>query len=248
MILAKKYKIRIIAALLSMTLISASFFYIIRIRAKSTLETINFGDADCPVVILDAGHGGEDGGAESHTGIHESHINLSIVLKTDAIFGLFGVKTKLTRTEDISLHSEGANTLSAKKKSDLKNRAALINSVENGILISIHQNSFTDSRYGGAQVFYQKDNEESAKFAKITQEILRKTLDPSNDRKAARISDSVYLMKAVKCTAIVVESGFLSNHREANLLSNDEYQKKIASAVAASFFEYYKTLRISNNK
>ena len=106
------------------------------------------------VLILDAGHGGEDGGASTASGSRESDINLSIVQKTEALMAFLGVRTELTRMEDRSMHSEGASTIREKKVSDLKNRVAFVGGFSNAMLISVHQNHFTDTRYSGAQVFY----------------------------------------------------------------------------------------------
>ena len=128
------------------------------------------------VLILDAGHGGEDGGASSASGKMESGINLDIVLKTEALMAFLGVRTELTRSEDRSMHSEGARTIREKKVSDLKNRAAFISGFPNAMLISVHQNHFTDTRYSGAQTFYST-GDTSRQWGEGTQEVLRQTLD-----------------------------------------------------------------------
>ena len=103
-------------------------------------------------VIIDAGHGGIDGGAVSCTGVYESHINLQISLKLQDVFHLLGIQTKMIRTEDISVYTSG-ESIASKKVSDLKERVRMVNAIDNAILISIHQNYFADSRYSGAQVF-----------------------------------------------------------------------------------------------
>ena len=113
-------------------------------------------------LILDAGHGGEDGGAVSITGIAESTINLAITLKIDQLLGFYGISPILVRNSDISLHNAEANTLREKKVSDLKNRVALVEGTANGVLISIHQNTFTNQVYHGAQVFYRGEEESLA--------------------------------------------------------------------------------------
>lgn len=186
------------------------------------------------VLILDAGHGGEDGGASSASGSKESDINLNIVLKTEALLAFLGVKTELTRSEDISIHSEGASTLRQKKVSDLKNRVAMVESVPNAMLISVHQNHFTDSRYQGAQVFYSA-GDISRQWGESAQELLRLTLNPDNGRNAKPISDGVYLFEHISCPSILVECGFLSNGEEASLLLTDTYQRKISIALAGAY-------------
>ena len=142
------------------------------------------------VLILDAGHGGEDGGASSASGKMESDINLDIVLKTEALMAFLGVRTELTRSEDRSMHSEGARTIREKKVSDLKNRAAFISGFPNAMLISVHQNHFTDTRYSGAQTFYST-GDMSRQWGEGTQEILRQTLDRQNDRRAKPMPDEI---------------------------------------------------------
>lgn len=187
------------------------------------------------MLILDAGHGGEDGGASSASGSKESDINLNIVLKTESLLAFLGVEATLTREEDISIHSEGAVTLRQKKVSDLKNRVAIVESCSNAMLISVHQNHFTDSRYSGAQVFYNM-SDISRQWGECAQELLRQTLNPDNDRKAKPMPDGIYLFEHVSCPSILVECGFLSNGEEASLLLTDSYQRKISMALAGAYF------------
>ena len=187
-------------------------------------------------VILDAGHGGEDGGASSASGSKESDINLNIVLKTEALMAFLGVRTELTRSEDRSIHSEGASTIHEKKVSDLKNRVEFVNSIPDAMLISVHQNHFTDSRYSGAQVFYNV-GDVSRQWGECTQEVLRQVLDPDNDRAAKAIPDNIYLFSHISCPAILVECGFLSNGEEASLLLTDTYQRKISLALTGAYLQ-----------
>ena len=187
-------------------------------------------------VILDAGHGGEDGGAVSPSGAEESGLNLAIVLRLDQMLGLYGVNTVLLRTEDVSLHDSDAETLREKKVSDLHNRVERIESIEGGTLISIHQNTYPAEKYHGAQVFYA-DEASSLPLAQRAQELLKEVLDPTNQRVAARISDSVYLMNHITCPAILVECGFLSNPEEERLLQDGGYQTKIAGALAGAYLQ-----------
>lgn len=186
------------------------------------------------VLILDPGHGGEDGGASAASGTTESGINLDIVLKTEALMAFLGVRTELTRSEDRSMHSEGARTIREKKVSDLKNRVAFISGFSNAMVISVHQNHFTDTRYSGAQAFYN-GGDLSRQWGESTQEVLRQVLDRNNDRRAKPMPDGIYLFEHISCPAILVECGFLSNGEEASLLMTDTYQRKIAVALAGSY-------------
>lgn len=198
-----------------------------------------FSAVRCPgqTVVIDAGHGGEDGGAVSLSGVPESGINLSIALKLDQILGLYGVAPVLLRSEDVSLHDSSAQTLREKKVSDLHNRVAVIEAAENATLISIHQNTFQGARYHGAQVFYANP-ELSLPLAQLTQDLLRQTLDPGNARAPKPIPDTVYLMNHITCRAILVECGFLSNPEEDLLLQTAGYQTKLASTLAAAWLQF----------
>ena len=182
-------------------------------------------------IILDAGHGGVDGGAVSCTGQSESAINLEIALRLEPLFGLMGYDTRMIRREDISIHT-GGHTIAQKKISDLKERVRIANETPGGILISIHQNTFQDSRYSGAQVFYAQ-TEGSQDMADKVQQKLVYAMDPSNKRKC-RPSSGVYLMENIECTGILVECGFLSNIREEAMLRDPVYQKKLSAAIVTA--------------
>lgn len=188
------------------------------------------------VLIIDAGHGGEDGGAVSVTGTHESHINLAIALKMEQLCGLFGVDTVMIRTEDRSLKDDSAHTLAEMKRSDLKNRVDLINGTSNAVLISIHQNYFTGSNHG-AQVFYAPTQGSEA-WAKYCQSMLVTAVDPQNHRQSKQITKDIYLMNHIECPAILVECGFLSDHDEALRLEDSGYQTKLAITILTSYITY----------
>lgn len=187
-------------------------------------------------LVLDAGHGGEDGGAVSVSGVSESALNLAVTKRLDAILGFCGVPSVMLRSEDVMLSDPGGKTMRARKVSDLHNRAKAVEQVENAILISIHQNSFTDPKYSGAQVFYAL-TPDSQGFAERTQELLRVTLSPGNDRKAKPIPQTVYLMNHIRCKAILVECGFLTNPEEDQLLQTPDYQLKLAVTLAGAYLQ-----------
>ena len=192
------------------------------------------GCTDAAPVILDAGHGGEDGGAVSITGVPESQINLEIVLKLRDILALYGADPVLLREEDRSLHDESASTLREKKSSDLKNRAAAVEAVEGATLISIHQNTYPASQYHGAQVFYAPTQGSQA-LAERFQTTLREQLQPDNGRQAKEIPDSVYLMNHITCPAVLVECGFLTNPEEEAMLRDQDYQRQLAAVLAGAW-------------
>jgi len=182
-------------------------------------------------VIIDAGHGGEDGGATSCTGVLESQINLEIALKLDDLMHLLGINTLMIRTTDCSIYTKG-ETIAQKKVSDLKERVRIVNETENGFLVSIHQNHFSNEKYSGAQVFYAP-TDGSKDVAGVLQKSLIQTINPDSNR-GIKKADSVYLMQHIDCPGILIECGFLSNHREEYLLRDVEYQRKLCSVIACT--------------
>lgn len=185
-------------------------------------------------LVLDAGHGGEDGGAVSITGAPESQINLAIVLKLRDVLGLYGVDPILLREEDISLHDDNANTLREKKRSDLKNRVTAVENVEGGTLLSIHQNTYPGSQYHGTHVFYAP-TEGSQSLAEHFQNSIKTALQPDNERAVKQIPDIVYIMNHITCPAILIECGFLTNPEEEALLRDENYQRKLSAVIAAAW-------------
>lgn len=191
-------------------------------------------------VIVDPGHGGMDGGATSCTGVLESVINLEIAIRVNDMLHLMGIDSVLTRNSDTSLHTQG-NTIAAQKVSDLKERVKISNAEGNSLLISIHQNHFTDSRYSGAQVFYAP-NAESMDFAAQMQDAFVRTVNLGSNRKSKR-GEGIYLLQKAQIPAILVECGFLSNHTEEAKLRSEEYQKKITAVIAGACSTYLHSMR-----
>ena len=184
-----------------------------------------------PVPVIDPGHGGPDGGATSLTGLPESRINLEIGLKTELMMRFLGLTPVMTRETDISIHDPDKKTIRDQKVSDIHNRVKIVNGTPNGVLISIHQNLFEQSRYSGAQVFY--NGAENKALAETAQALLRESLDPGNNRQAKEAD--FYLLKNAKKPAIMVECGFLSNMVEETLLRSPVYQRKLALVFTALF-------------
>lgn len=182
-------------------------------------------------IILDAGHGGVDGGATSCTGKLESGFNLEIVLRLNDLFHLLGYDTKMIRTTDTSVYTKG-ETIAQKKVSDLKERVRIVNETENALLLSIHQNNFSDGKYSGAQVFYGKAGD-SEPLAKALQTAFVSSLNPGSKRQCKK-SDGIYLMEHIACTGVLIECGFLSHVQEEARLRTPEYQQKICCVIAAT--------------
>lgn len=189
-------------------------------------------------IIIDAGHGGEDGGAVSCTGIPESRINLEISKRLDDLMHLLGFETLMVRNSDISIYTEG-KTLGQKKASDLKARVKLVNETPNAILISIHQNTYSQSRYSGAQVFYT-NHSTSQMLAKNMQDAFIATVNPGSNRQAKRVS-GLYLFEHITRPGLLVECGFLTNHEEEAKLRTPQYQKKLCCVIVATVSEYLNT-------
>ncbi len=186
-------------------------------------------------VIIDPGHGGEDGGAVSVSGQPESFYNLAIGLQLQDLLQLLGYKTKIIRTEDISVYTRG-ETLSQKKASDLKERVRTANETDGAVLLSIHQNHFPDSSLSGAQVFYAK-TPGSEILAKQMQELFATSINPGSRRQIKK-ADGIYLMTHIHCPGVLIECGFLSNPQEEQMLRAPEYQKKLSAVIAAAVSGY----------
>lgn len=186
-------------------------------------------------IIIDPGHGGEDGGAVSCTGVYESKLNLEISLRLQELFHFLGYDTMMIRTTDTSVYTQG-DTIASKKVSDLKERVRMVNHAENALLVSIHQNHFPESKYSGAQVFYAQ-TQDSQVLAEQLQAALIQAVNPGS-RRSCKKSTGVYLMEHISCPGILVECGFLSNPEEEAKLQTPEYQKKLCCVIASCVCEY----------
>lgn len=186
-------------------------------------------------IVIDAGHGGEDGGATSCTGAMESGYNLEIAKRLNDLLHLLGYDTRMVRTEDVSVYTTG-DTIARKKVSDLKERVRFANETENALLVSIHQNQFPDPRYSGAQVFYGKV-EGSKELARRLQTALVAALNPGSHRDC-KPSSGVYLMEHIRCPGVLIECGFLSNPQEEAKLRDEAYQKRLCSVIAVTLNQY----------
>lgn len=193
------------------------------------------------VVIIDAGHGGIDSGTLSADGTLEKDINLKIALNLNEFLQSMGIKTLLTRDSDVSIHNDSAVTIREKKVSDIHNRLNLVESTDNSVLVSIHQNYFTQSKYNGAQVFYSKNNPNSEIIAQIIQQNIADNLQKDNSREIKQSGSEIYLLHKTTAPAVMVECGFLSNPDESEKLQDEKYQQKIAFLIAISLSDYINT-------
>lgn len=191
-----------------------------------------------PVIVIDAGHGGIDGGAVAQDGTLEKDLNLSIAQKTERLFWLFGYKTVMTRSDDRLISDKNATTIRQKKSSDLHNRSKLLSSYENAVLLSIHQNKFSQAKYSGTQVFYSGNHPSGQLLAGCMQRSIVSALQPQNTREIKRSGSEIYLLHTAQHPAVMVECGFLSNKEELSKLKDSDYQSKIAFCILYGIIDF----------
>ena len=193
-----------------------------------------------PTLILDAGHGGRDGGAISADGVLEKDLNLQITLKLGALLEAEGYHVVYTRTDDRALYTAAQDIPGKRKMYDLRNRLVIAEEAERPILISIHMNKFSDPKYSGLQVYYAPSDGESRILAQAIQSGVRSSLQPQNGRHIKRADSSIYLLNHARFPAVRVECGFLSNLEECQKLSSEDYQKQLSFSIFCAIIEYMK--------
>lgn len=191
---------------------------------------------DAPVLI-DAGHGGEDGGTVAEDGTLEKNINLAISLHLRDILSLWGYSVTMTRQTDISIHSPECASMRDRKVSDMHNRLSLYNQAN--VVIAIHQNHFSVAKYSGAQVFYSGNHTNSELLASAIQASLVTHIQPDNARQIKKAGNGIYLLSHTQRPAVLVECGFLSNLEERQRLKSPAYQQRVAAAVFAGLSDYH---------
>lgn len=206
-----------------------------RLDSQTVADTSGVnGSGEKLTILIDAGHGGSDPGKIGVNGAKEKDINLEIAKLLQKYLQQQDVQVIMTRDSDSGLYSEGASN---KKAEDMRNRVSMITDNNVSLLVSIHQNSFTEQKYTGAQVFYYTGSEEGQKLAETVQKQLIAGADPENHREAKANSD-YYLLKKSTVTAIICECGFLSNPGECEKLCTAEYQRKIAWNIYLGVMQY----------
>jgi len=196
-------------------------------------------NSDKAVIIIDAGHGGFDGGAVAGDGTVEKDINLNISLCLSELLAFNGYDVVLTRNSDTGTEDDASKPIQTRKVSDLKNRLALMNKYDDAIFVSIHLNKFNSAAAKGAQVFYAPKNSDSARLGQSVQTAVKNLLQPDNERLIKKATKSTYLLYNAEIPAVIVECGFLSNAAELKLLKNEEYQRQMAFAVYSGINEYF---------
>lgn len=221
-------------------LLSAFVFLMISAALNIKVSVSSENVKSMPTIVIDAGHGGEDGGAVSESGVLEKDINLSIANDTSALFYLLGFDVTQTRKTDIALDN-GEDTIRKRKVSDMKKRLEIFNSSKENTIISIHQNKFSESKYHGTQIFYSPNNPKSKQLADSIKYSVKGLLQPDNERECKKADSGIYLLKNTNNPAVIVECGFISNEEECKNLLDSQYQKQMAFSITAGFLSYYNT-------
>lgn len=210
-------------------------FLILSKQAAQVAGTMSMAD-NSRTVLVDVGHGGADPGMIGVGGLEEKGINLQIAVKLKAILEEKGYTVVMTREEDKGLYDEDSRN---QKAQDLQRRIAIIKECRPVLCVSIHQNSYQDSEVYGPQVFYYEDSAQGKELAELIQKELNTGLEVARPR-VAKGNKTYYLLKRSESVLNIVECGFLTNPKEAELLQTEEYQKKVAEAVAKGIDAYLK--------
>lgn len=188
-------------------------------------------------IVIDPGHGGEDGGCEGN-GFVEKDLNLDISMRLASLLRKAGIKVVMTRETDILLYDVNSDYKGQKKAQDVRKRLEIAKNQENPFLISIHMNYFPQTQYSGLQVWYSKNDARSRILANMIQSNNKNTLQPNNNRAIKEATSSIFLLHNATFPAILIECGFLSNSHEAHTLSDENYRQKLAEMIFKSIMEY----------
>lgn len=226
----------IIFSILFLIILSAMLYF--TFMANSSADGVMTKPVLKQTVIIDAGHGGDDGGAIGIDGTVEKDINLDIALKLEKLLKFYGFDVIMTRTEDIMTCDDGLDSLRKRKVSDIHNRFDVLEKNPDAVFISIHQNKFEDNSQHGTQVFYSGNNDESKLLAESIQNSIVSVLQPDNSRVVKKSGSGIYLLYHAKLPAVLVECGFISNPAEVKKLNDENYRMKIAFLIADGLIKY----------
>ncbi len=224
------FSLRFLAFLLFLSILMAILFGIAeKTRQKSDINVINKSPTSpAKTVILDAGHGGEDGGASSADGLLEKDLNLALALEMRDILVANGVNVILTRDTDTLLYDRNVDFHGRKKILDMQARLKIAEGASDPVFVSLHMNTYPDPSCQGVQVWYSANNPASENLAKTIHSTVQELLQPENDRPVKRSGSSIYLLHHLECPAVLVECGFLSSPEEAALLGSESYRQQLA--------------------
>ena len=233
----KNGKKSIIAIITAFLIILSAMLYLTFMANFSAAEASSMPITQ-KTVIVDAGHGGDDGGAIGIDGTVEKDINLDIALKLEKILKFYGFNVIMTRTQDVMTCDDGLDSLRKRKISDIHNRFELMRKNPDALFISVHQNKFDDSSQHGTQVFYSGNDERSKELAEAIQTSVTLTLQRKNDRVVKKSGSGIYLLYHAKIPAVLVECGFISNSDEVKKLKDESYRMKLAILIADGLLKY----------
>lgn len=231
---AKSFVVKIIIVSLLFLVLSVLFAFFGANLSKEENEPSSVGITSDITVVIDAGHGGIDGGAEVN-GVFEKDLNLSVSKSVSEFLSLYNVNCVMTRTDDVLLSDADAKK---KKQSDLLNRVKLTKSCTNPVFISIHMNKFPLEKYSGLQVFYSVNNPDSELLAEKIQGNVVSALQNDNNRKIKPSGSTIYVLDRLECPSVLVECGFMSNRNELENLLSEEYRQSLAFVIAQSIIEF----------
>lgn len=203
---------------------------VLKASKEESKDDIQVFDKTNITIVIDAGHGGEDGGTSSKEGILEKDLNLKVAKKLEEILTSSGFNVVMTRIEDKMLYDPNEDYIGRKKILDMKERVRIASQYENAIFVSIHMNAFPEEKYSGLQVYYSSNDDRSSDLAQKIQSTVHSILQPDNNRKI-KCGKDIFLLDRIKIPSVLVECGFLSNTKEAIMLQNDEYQSRLAFCI-----------------
>ncbi len=233
------YRTRCVVKVLFITLLLVAFSVSVveaRYDRELFLEAAGTGEP-LRLVVIDAGHGGEDCGAVGTTGVYEKVLNMQISLEIGEALKSRGYTVVYTRTEDKLLYTSAENIKGIRKISDLKNRCKIANSYPDAMFISVHMNSYSEAKYQGLQVYYAESKPESSALAGKIQANVRSRLQKNNKRQIKK-GEGIYVLENTEPVSVLVECGFLTNDAECKKLSEKEYQKQLSFAIVCGIIEY----------
>lgn len=222
-----------VSVILAVSALSVAFFC-----TRDAIRTAADYPKSAPIFIIDAGHGGVDGGTSASDGTLEKDINLEIAASLNAVMRCMGFETVMVRTQDVSVHDDSAATIRQKKISDLHNRLNLIETTENAVFLSIHQNYFQDSSVKGTQVFYSKNNPASKIIAECIQSCVAEMLQPGNTRVVKAAGTNIFLLHNTTAPAVMIECGFLSNSEDTQNIKSESYRAELSFSIAYGIIKY----------
>lgn len=233
MLIINKKRISFILIILMISVIS----FAINSKTEKTISTVSL-PVSGKTIVLDAGHGYPDEGAESANGVTEAKINLVITKKVQSLLEQSGCNVILTRSDENGIYNLDATTLREKKVTDIKNRVKIGNESSADAFVSIHLNKIPQSQYYGWQAFFRQNDIKSEELAKSLQEELNSSIQRENKREALKITGK-YIIEHVEIPIAIIECGFLSNPEEEQLLQQNEYQDRIAWGIYNGIMDYF---------